>query len=138
MIKQIKRSELENLLAGDTLRKGKMLEAGWPRITDKKVRQADGTMAVVEPAGTLIRRRLILRSDWSKPTKTFTPAGGIMFNVESKAKADAIKEKHDLYLFLSLEGITHPFGEPDHPVNVPLDRLAFLTDTRENVQYLIK
>jgi hypothetical protein len=60
-----------------------------------------------------------------------------MFNVATQAQADAIKAKHQLALFMSLEGVTHPHGEKDHPVNVPVDRLIEIRDTHTNVSYII-
>ena len=134
-INTVYRNELEDLLSSDKLRKGKMLRISWPRKTDKKVKE-NGVVKIVEPAGTLISRRLVLRSDWSKPTKTFTPKGGNMFNV-STAKAEQIKKENQLYLFFSLEGVTHPHGEKDHPVNVPLDRICEIEDLKDRVLYRI-
>lgn len=134
----VKRTEVKALLTSETLRKGHMLEVVWPRLTDKRIKAADGT-TTVEPAGTIIRRRLILRNDWSQPTpsKSYVPAGGFMFNVASAKRAEEIKAKHQLALFMSLEGVTHPHGEKDHPVNVPVDRVIEIHDTRTNDSYII-
>jgi len=134
-----KRSELKPLLIGNELRGGKMLKVAWTRLTDKKVKDENGSLVVVEPAGSLISRRLILRSDWTKatPSGNFEPKGGVMFNAKSKAKAQAISATNQLFLFLSLEGVTHPEGEKDHPVNVPLSRVVEIEDTRDNVVYRI-
>lgn len=136
-VKTIDRVDLKSFLMTDDLRKGKMLKVIWPRKTDKKVRNPDtGKMEIIEPAGSLIERRLILRSDWTKPTKTYTPKGGVMFNV-SKDKAEKIRKDNHLYLFLSLEGVTHPQGEDDHPVNVPLDRVCEIHDLQEKTLWRI-
>lgn len=134
----VKRSEVKNLLQSQTLRHGHMLEVAWPRLTDKRIQLADGS-ATVEPAGTIIRRRLILRNDWTQPTpsKSFVPAGGHMFNVKTQERAEEIKAKHQLALFMSLEGVTHPHGERDHPVNVPVDRLIEIRDTHTNNSYIV-
>lgn len=133
-IVRIKRKDLVEFLKADTLRKGKMLLVTWPRLTDKKVNGE-----IVEPKGSAIQRRLILRSDWSKPTPSgsFEPKGGRMFNASSDSVVKTAKEKHNLFLFMSLEGVTHPQGESDHPVNVPLDRVNEIQDTKESVIYRV-
>lgn len=130
----MKRTDLVDFLKGDTLRKGKMLKIQWPRLTDKKVNGE-----IVEAKGTNVQRRLVLRSDWTKPTPSgsFVPKGGNMFNAENKEKAKAIKAKHNLFLFMSLEGVSHPQGEKDHPVNVPLDRVNEIEDTHEKIVYRV-
>ena len=136
-INTIERKDLEKVLSSDQLRKGKMLKVSWPRKTDKKVKNPEtGKMEIIEPAGSLVQRRLILRSDWTSPTKTFEPKGGTMFNV-SKEKAEQIKKNNRLFLFLSLEGLTHPQGEKDHPVNVPLDRVCEIHDLQDHTLYRI-
>lgn len=134
----VKRAEVKTLLQSPDLRKGHMLEVAWPRLTEKRIKALDGT-TTVEPAGTIIRRRLILRNDWTKPTpsKSFVPAGGHMFNVATKERAEEIKAKHQLALFMSLEGVTHPHGEKDHPVNVPVDRVIEIHDTHTNDSYIV-
>ena len=136
-LETVTRNEMSEIIKGDRLRHGHMLIAIWPRLTDKTVKNENGEKVIVEPAGSLIRRRVILRNDWTKPTKTYEPKGGIMFNVESQEKAAAIRAKNSLHLFLSLEGVSHPHGEPDHPVNVPLAQLMELTDTHSGIMFRV-
>jgi len=139
-IVEVERKKLRKLLNGNTLRKGHMLMVAWPRRTDKKARDENGNNVVVEAAGTLIWRRLILKKDWEKPTPSgsYVPAGGHMFNVKSAAEAAAIKKKGNFYLFLSLEGKTHPHGETDHPVIVSLDDVFEIRDCHDDILYRIK
>lgn len=133
----VKRENVRQLLDSQTLRHGNMLQVVWPRLTDKTAK-IGGKKVIVEPAGSLVRRRVVLRNDWSKPTKSFTPAGGIMFNVESQEKAMQIRAKNDLYLAYSIEGVTHPFGEKDHPVNIPLSTVLEIYDTHNQVMYRVE
>lgn len=133
-IRTINRNDLRDLLATDDLRKGHMLIVSWPRLRDKKDKT---TGEVVEPAGTIIARRLILRTSWDTATKTYTPKGGIMFNVESQEKAAEIRQPNNLYLFLSIEGKTHPHDETDHPVNVPLKHVVSIKDTHTDILYRV-
>ena len=133
-IRTINRNDLREFLAGETLRKGHLLRATWPRLTNKKVNGE-----IVEPKGSIVTRRGILRSDWTKPTPSgsFQPKGGIMFNVATQAQADAIKAKNDLFLLMAVEGVTHPHGEKDHPVNLPLKHLIEIEDTHAKVLYRV-
>ena len=141
----IERDDLRALLTGNyihdqgkvVLSGGKMLQVSWPRLTDKTIR-VNGSKVVVEKAGTTITRRLVLRNKWGEatPSNSFVPARGNMFNAATKQEAEISKKKHNLFLFMSLEGKTHPQGEKDHPVNVPLDRVISIRDTREDVTYL--
>lgn len=133
-LKLVKREDLRDLLSGSELRKGHLLMATWPRLTNKKVNGV-----VVEPKGSIVTRRGVLRSDWSKPTPSgnFQPKGGIMFNVATQAQADAIKAKNDLFLLMAVEGVSHPHGEKDHPVNLPLKHLIEIEDTHEKVLYRV-
>ena len=135
IVRKIERQNLPDLLKGPNLRSGKMLIVSWPRLTDKKVKGE-----IVEPKGTIITRRVILRQDWSKPTPSgnFTPKGGRMFNASSDAVVQASRANHSLFLFMSLEGVTHPFGESDHPVNVPLDSVAEIVDTHDKISYRVE
>ena len=140
-VRRIKRTDLRPLLDGPDLRHGHMLIVAWPRLTDKKVRNHEtGVMEVVEPKGSFIRRRCILRSDWTvaTPSGSFEPKGGIMFNVPTQAQAAQIRAVNDLYLALSLEGLTHPHGEPDHPVNFPLKHVREIVDTRQDVTFVVE
>jgi hypothetical protein len=136
-IRTIKRNDLRELLNGQNCRSGHMLKVSWMRLRDKTIKGPDGKKMVVEPAGAMITRRLVLRSDWTLPTpsRNFIPAGGIMFNVESQEKAREIRATNDLYLMMSLEGVCHPFGEKDHPVNVPLAAVSQIEDTHAGVTY---
>ena len=139
-IRDIQRNDLRAFLDGPDLRHGKMLQLTWPRLTDKKVRNpVTKQMELVEPKGAIIERRAILRSDWTQPTpsKSFVPKGGRMFNASSNAKVAEVKAINDLYLLLSLEGLTHPHGEKDHPVNVPLKHLCQIRDTHTKVRYRV-
>lgn len=133
----VKRADVRQLLDSPIMRHGNMLQVIWPRLTDKTAK-IDGKKVVVEPAGSLIRRRVILRNDWTKPTKSFVPAGGIMFNVESQEKAQQIRAKNNLYLVYSIEGVTHPLGEKDHPVNIPLSTVLEICDTHNQVMYRVE
>ena len=140
-IREIRRGQLRVILAGDELRKGKMLKLTWPRLRDKRKRNPEtGLMETLEAAGTPITRRLVLRRDWKQPTPSgnFVPKDGIMFNAKTQEEAKKIREEHDLFLFFSLEGNTHPHRENDHPVNVPLDRVTIIEDTRDKVVYRVK
>jgi hypothetical protein len=47
----VKRTAVKDLLQSEDLRKGHMLEVAWPRLTDKRIKAADGS-TTVEPAGT--------------------------------------------------------------------------------------
>lgn len=138
-IRDVKRDELRDLLATDQLRKGHMLVCVWPRLTAKYGKDIEGNRILLEAKGTIVERRCVLRNDWTKPTpsQSFVPKDGIMFNVESQARAAEIRAVNDLALFLSLEGITHPHGEKDHPVNVPLKHLIEIRDTRDDVIYRV-
>ena len=139
-IRDIQRNDLRAFLDGPDLRHGKMLQLLWPRLTDKKVRNpVTKQMEIVEPKGTLVERRAILRSDWKQPTpsKNFVPKGGRMFNAKSDEAAQKAKAVNDLYLLLSLEGKTHPHGERDHPVNVPLRTLCQIRDTHTDICYRV-
>lgn len=133
-IRKIERQNLSELLTSPALRGGKMLIVKWQRLTDKKVNGQ-----IIEPKGTFIERRVVLRPDWSKatPSGSFTPKGGRMFNASSDEVVKAARAKNDLYLFMSLEGVTHPHGEADHPVNVPLAHVAEIVDTRDQVFYRV-
>ena len=132
----VKRENVRQLLDSQTLRHGNMLQVIWPRLTDKTAK-IGGKKVIVEPAGSLVRRRVVLRNDWSKPTKSFTPAGGIMFNVESQEKAMQIRAKNDLYLVWSLEGVSHLYDEHDHCINLPLKHIIEIRDTHTNTTYQI-
>lgn len=128
-----------DLLNGDFLQAGRMFEVCWPRLTDKKAKDKDGKTVIVQPKGTEIVRRLVVRSDWTKatPSRSFVPKGGVMFNAVDQASAAMIREVHKLRLFLSLEGVTHPHGEKDHPVNVPFDRVQWIRDTHTDITYRV-
>ena len=141
-VRRIDRADLTALLDTDACRKGNMLEVSWPRLHDKRRRNEAGEMETVEAAGTLITRRLVLRKPeaWASPTPSgnYQPKGGIMFNVATQAQATAIRNVHTLYLFMALEGKSHPWGEADHPVNVPLDRVSEIYNTATRIFYLIE
>lgn len=147
-IRNINRGDLRALLTGEhehdgvvvNLAGGKMLQVAWPRLRDKRVRNPEtGLMETVEAAGTFIRRRLLLRKTWDTPTPSgsYQPAGGIMFNVATQQQAADIRAVHNLFLFLSIEGLTHPHGEPDHAVNCPLDRVVEIRDTHDNILWRV-
>ena len=147
-IRNVNRCDLRALLAGTweyegeivNLAGGKMLQVSWPRLRDKRRRNPEtGLMETIEAAGTFMRRRLILRNSWETPTPSgnYQPAGGIMFNVATQEQAAGIRAVHDLFLLMSIEGVTHPWGEPDHPVNCPLDRVVEIRDTREDILYRV-
>ena len=134
---KVKRNELRKLLTGSTLRGGKMLVFVWPRLTAKYARNEAGERVPVELPGDLRRLRAVIRNDWSVPTPAFTPAGGIMFNVESQERAAEIRQTNDLFVVFSVEGKTHEHGESDHPCNVPLSVLQEVYDTRDRVRYVV-
>ena len=135
-IRNVNRADLKPLMESGQLT-GKMLIGTWPRLTAKRKRNAEGFMETLEAAGTLIRRRFIIRPDNSKPTKDWTPKGGIMFNAATQAQAAAIRAPNGLFLAWSLEGITHPHGEKDHHVNFPTRHAVELYDTIEKVLYRV-
>jgi hypothetical protein len=134
-IQRIKRKQLQKEMHRDHWYHGHMIIASWIRQTDKRLNGK-----IVESKGTLIRRRFILRRNWENPTPSgsFVPKGGIMFNVESEERARKIRARKSLILTLSLEGITHPWGEPDHPINVPLKYVKDIYDTFRKVMLQIE
>ena len=140
----IERDRLLALLSGEidghNLGGGHMLQVVWSRKTDKRKRNPEtGQMETLERQGDLITRRLILRSDWSQPTPSgsFVPKGGNMFNVATPEEAQRIREERNLKLFMSLEGVTHPHGEADHPVNVPLDNVVAIRDCHADETFIV-
>jgi len=142
LVRDIQRSELRSFLDGPKLRHGKMLQISYSRRTDKKVRNpVTKKMEIVEPKGTLVERRVILRSKdgWKKatPSGSFTPKGGFMFNCKCQADVNRIIVERNLYLFLTLEGVTHPYGEKDHPSCISLDDTCQIKDTHEDICYRV-
>ena len=140
---QVKRHKLRAMLDGPDLR-GRMLVFRWPRITRKFIRNASGERVPVLEPGEQRELRAVLHNDWSQPTAAFQPAGGIMFNVETEARAREIQRRHDLFLVQSVEGVSHPFRlanhpeERDHPCNVPLDRVEEIIDTLTRTRYVVQ